>query len=216
MTTNINNRFFAISNIIVLVLILLFIIKNFVSNKSINLYAVYLIIIWILKGIPEKISKYIGMKYKDRCDETDNSITGKMYCLFKNYWPRPEEAKGCGFIDPIFNPDKPSTGGGMPSGHSAHFGLYGTIILLNLIELKINPVNNIHSSIVAMILVVMVMIMVPISRIDINCHTSQQVMIGFSLGVIQGLIFYALERLYLRKFERFSNDREEFYKIFLY
>jgi len=57
--------------------------------------------------------------------------------------------------------------------------------------------------------------LIPLSRYDVNCHTLLQIIVGVILGFVIGFIYYIIERRYLRKYERFANDRIKFYKWIL-
>lgn len=99
---------------------------------------------------------------------------------------RPKGAINCGcFIDEK-NPMKLCKSYGMPSGHSIIAILTATFWTMYILN---NKKNNLLK-VISLIILINFCILVCISRIYLNCHTIQQVIIGVIIGNIFGKISY--------------------------
>jgi membrane-associated phospholipid phosphatase len=105
---------------------------------------------------------------------------------------RPDGATNCGCF---INPDtinQLAVSFGMPSGHSIVAGF-----LLSFVDIYIkeNYKNNTYTYI-SRILLLLFCISIGLSRIVINCHTIQQVLIGLIIGYYLGFFFYKNMKYY--------------------
>ena len=109
----------------------------------------------------------------------------KDYGILLGKGTRPKGASHCGlWKDP---PDYKTKSYGMPSGHSQNASAFGTyMILKNLSDNKGILYNS-------NLLIGYFMLFIPYSRIYLNCHTPQQVIIGSLLGIILGLIAWNIK-----------------------
>tara|TARA_X000001036_G_C20571604_1_gene762886 strand:- start:142 stop:675 length:534 start_codon:yes stop_codon:yes gene_type:complete len=98
---------------------------------------------------------------------------------------RPAGAENCGVIS---NTGKATTYG-MPSGHSQIAAFYSCYSILYLIDMPIEDNMKILFSSLFVILAGWIMY----SRVYLNCHTYQQVIIGGLLGMMFGFIAYSLK-----------------------
>jgi len=97
---------------------------------------------------------------------------------------RPKGAKDCSdFIDPD---NRVSSSYGMPSGHAQTSALFGTFMILMIINERYSNKLKIVKSLVILALTLAIMI----SRVHFNCHTFQQVSVGGIIGVIVGFITF--------------------------
>lgn len=175
------------------------------SKYHMNTYGLYILSGIFVKQIPEKISKVIGGRMLKKCDE-------KKGCGMWELWRRPEGASDCGLFDNLTNKGVKSDTAGMPSGHSTVIAYLATILLLNLIDIKKESNININAYIV---LIALLVLLVPASRVDSGCHTIPQVLAGVTLGFAIGVGYYVLEKTKLRQNETFAQDRAEFYRYFI-
>ena len=97
---------------------------------------------------------------------------------------RPNGAKNCGYF--INCNSKPSTTYGMPSGHSQSTLFFSTYVILNLLNNNFN--NNVK--ILGTLLFTLISLGIMYSRIYLNCHTIQQVIIGGIIGILLGYLYY--------------------------
>lgn len=112
---------------------------------------------------------------------------------------RPKGAKNCsGYV--TFNTVSKSFG--MPSGHSESMGLFTTFWLLYLYDMyKKKGLSSLN--IVGLVFILITGIYVPYSRIVVGCHSVSQVIIGYIVGIILGVISYKIYDIYLEEyFER--------------
>jgi membrane-associated phospholipid phosphatase len=102
---------------------------------------------------------------------------------------RPHGAKKCGMFD-IKRKDE---GYGMPSGHSQYATMFSSYLFLktneDIMDQKIKYI--IQSMLILLALIIMY------SRIHLNCHTTQQVLIGGTIGMFLGKYFYDIKNNYL-------------------
>lgn len=100
---------------------------------------------------------------------------------------RPNGAKNCGYF--IECNAKPSITYGMPSGHSQSTLFFSTYVILNLLN---NDFNN-RIKIIGITLFILISVGIMYSRVYLNCHTIQQVIIGGIIGIILGYLYYTNE-----------------------
>lgn len=106
---------------------------------------------------------------------------------------RPDGAVNCGcFIDKD-NVNKLATSFGMPSGHSIVAGF----IMAFLYKYITDTFSDTFRRNLAYIAVFLFTFTIAISRILLNCHTIQQVIIGFIIGLFLGKISYNKKYLFL-------------------
>ena len=99
---------------------------------------------------------------------------------------RPNGAKYCGLFINEDNLEGKSTSFGMPSGHAASAILTMVFWIYYLINhQKINL-----KTILSIILISIICLSVCLSRILLNCHTIQQVIVGGLFGLLYGFIGY--------------------------
>lgn len=97
---------------------------------------------------------------------------------------RPEGATDCGdFID-VYN--RNSLSYGMPSGHSNFSAFFGLVIILMILDSNYSP--NLKKIKIIIVLIISGIIM--FSRINLGCHTYQQVIMGGLIGSILGYVYF--------------------------
>lgn len=149
-----------------------------------NLYVLVLVLALMSKDIPEAILKSIDWKYNKR----------------------PEGAFDC---------DALNSGGeavgkpGFPSGHTALAVMLATIFLIEYYRQS----KQSQPKPQALIIAIMFAILVPVSRVQMKCHTIIQVMAGALLGIVLGLIFVLLIDPLLCRIGRYSDDKVKFYDL---
>jgi membrane-associated phospholipid phosphatase len=90
----------------------------------------------------------------------------------------------------------------MPSGHSQNAWFLFGFMLLYLINNYKNGKNDTTSQIwlgISISVLFIITITVSISRVYINCHTIQQVIIGGMIGLILGSLAYLLTKYIVEK-----------------
>lgn len=98
---------------------------------------------------------------------------------------RPEGATDCGeFID-IDN--RKSSSYGMPSGHSSFSAFFGIVMIMMILDGKYS--NNIK--IIKVIIVLIISGIIIFSRVNLGCHTFQQVLVGGMIGSSLGYLYYS-------------------------
>jgi len=168
-----------------------------------NVYAVFILACCQAKAIPEQIIKRIGQVQLKKPD----------HAKFWDYWKRPDGACDCRLLQPIQGKRIESTASGMPSGHSTITGLIVATFLLNASEIPVEKRGGAFK--LFMFILLTALFLVPLSRYDVKCHTLPQIIAGVALGFVLAFIFYIVDRSYLRKFDRFNDDRVKFYKWLL-
>lgn len=154
-----------------------------VSVCTLNVFAAVLASLLILKQIPERMFKSIESK-----------------CNI-----RPKSAFDCNMINKGGDASKNP---GFPSGHTTVASMLFTIFLLEYLNRRNSTVVMKVPPIVIVTLVFA--ILVPMARVRLTCHTADQVMGGFILGFIIGVLFeVAIDPLLLR-IPRYSQDKEKF------
>lgn len=97
---------------------------------------------------------------------------------------RPPGASHCGiWKDP---PNYKTKSYGMPSGHAQEATGFATYIILDNLSKGGNILN------ITNIIVIFFALFIPYSRVYLNCHTIQQVIIGGIIGIIMGMIGWHL------------------------
>lgn len=148
-----------------------------------NLYVLVLVLALMSKDIPEALLKSIDWKYNKR-------PKGAFNCNALNSGG---EAEG-----------KP----GFPSGHTALAVMLAAILLIEYYKQ-----HQYQPRAQAVIIAVIFAILVPISRVQMKCHTVIQVIAGALLGIMLALIFTCVIDPLLCKIDRYSTDKAKFYDI---
>lgn len=81
---------------------------------------------------------------------------------------------------------------GMPSGHSQHATAMTILMIMIILGQKSKMVYRVMASIFLIGMAIWVMV----SRVMLNCHNANQVLVGSFIGYIMGLIFYHLMEKY--------------------
>ena len=137
---------------------------------------------YLLFAIALKISSLMNQGLKDFVFK---KIMGSKEFPILGKGTRPKGAKDCGeFID---TDNRKSSSYGMPSGHSNFSAFFGIVMILMIINS--NYSKNIKTIKILIILIISGIIM--FSRINLGCHTSQQVLIGGIIGAILGYFYYS-------------------------
>ena len=159
------------------------------SNYYFILYPIFAFINLIVNKILKKIAKYIYNKFNIK----SLPLIGQGI--------RPKGAINCGVIPS----QKISKSFGMPSGHSQNAWFLFGFLLLYLINNYKKEKNNTMSKIwfgIAISILFIISLSVSISRVYVNCHTIQQVIIGSTIGLILGLLAYLLTKHIVEKIEK--------------
>ena len=159
------------------------------SNYYFILYPIFAFINLIVNKILKKIAKYIYNKFNIK----SLPLIGQGI--------RPKGAINCGVIPS----QKISKSFGMPSGHSQNAWFLFGFLLLYLINNYKKEKNNTMSKIwfgIAISILFIISLSVSISRVYVNCHTIQQVIIGSTIGLILGLLAYLLTKYIVEKIEK--------------
>jgi len=97
------------------------------------------------------------------------------------------DVSGNGFKDCI-----ETFGIGMPSGHSQHATAMTVIMIMIILAQKSKMIYRV----MAIIFLIGMATWVMVSRVMLNCHNTNQVLIGSFIGYIMGLIYYYLMEKY--------------------
>lgn len=97
---------------------------------------------------------------------------------------RPTGAKYCGLFISESNLSGKSTSFGMPSGHSAS----AILTLIFWVYYVWNKNNKNLRTLLSIILIVLICLSICVSRVLLNCHTIQHVLVGGLIGLCYGLI----------------------------
>ena len=92
---------------------------------------------------------------------------------------RPKNAKNCGII----SDGKKSTSYGMPSGHSQAIGFF-------LADRLTGGYSMLYKIIVSVICIIFIT-----SRVRLNCHTPQQIIVGTFLGFLAYQVYLAISSM---------------------
>ena len=115
---------------------------------------------------------------------------------------RPPGAKNCGlFRDNFFNPTikpKLATSYGFPSGHSQSAGYFMTFIHEHFSNNSLIYISSLLYS-----------LYIPYTRIELNCHTYQQVIFGYLFGILTYYLFEYVQKLINKIIYNMKNNKEE-------
>jgi membrane-associated phospholipid phosphatase len=159
------------------------------SNYYFILYAVFAFINGIINQILKYVVKYLYNKF--------NIISLPLI----GQGIRPKGAVNCGAIPS----QKISKSFGMPSGHSQNAWFLFGFMLLYLINNYKKEKNDTTSQIwfgVKISVLFIIALSVSISRVYVNCHTIQQIIIGSMIGLILGCLGYLLTKYIVEKIEK--------------
>ena len=95
---------------------------------------------------------------------------------------RPFGAKKCG----ISNISRKNEGYGMPSGHSQIATMFSTYVFLK----TENDILEQTTKYIIQSILILLALFIMYSRIHLNCHTIQQVLMGGSIGIFLGYYVY--------------------------
>ena len=90
---------------------------------------------------------------------------------------------------------------GMPSGHSQSAWFMFTFLVLYLIDKYKSSKSGYQLKLIkkwimyTIIFLLMITIFISYSRVKVNCHTIEQVILGGVLGIIFGFIFYKISKI---------------------
>ena len=90
---------------------------------------------------------------------------------------------------------------GMPSGHSQSAWFMFTFLVLYLIDKYKSSKSGYQLKLIkkwimyTIIFLLMITIFISYSRVKVNCHTKEQVILGGILGIIFGFIFYKISKI---------------------
>ena len=99
---------------------------------------------------------------------------------------RPNGAKYCGLFIDENNLEGKSTSFGMPSGHA----MMSILTMVFWLSYFYNKNEKNIRTYISMILIIIITLSICYSRIILNCHTIQQVIVGGLFGILFGLIGY--------------------------
>lgn len=108
--------------------------------------------------------------------------------------PRPKGAKNCSSV--ITKNDILSKTYGMPSGHSQIIGFIIGFWIFYIID-KYNQYSLKNK--IGFLIILLLLIYICISRILIGCHTINQVIVGYIIGLLFGISCYKIYQLYDNK-----------------
>ena len=112
---------------------------------------------------------------------------------------RPDGAKNCSLFITEKNFNKLSTSLGMPSGHTQLAFSSATYLILYLLENQ--PKTN--KRLFSIAFVIFIAIVAGLSRIQFNCHTFQQVIVGGLFGILYGYLGFKT----MKKIKLYNNKR---------
>jgi len=99
---------------------------------------------------------------------------------------------------PVNEPGNCGDSYGMPSGHSQFAWFFSTFWVLYIYYN--NTFKNKTSNILSIVSLILLALIVSISRVYINCHTTNQVLIGGLIGIIIGCVsFLCVKKMILPK-----------------
>jgi membrane-associated phospholipid phosphatase len=154
---------------------------------SFNHYLILFSILAILNGILNCILKIIFKILYIKLGSIDLPLLGRGI--------RPTGAQNCSDMPTLSNFVKKATSFGMPSGHSQNAWFFFTFISLYIYHQYKNKPHNIYNQMTAFILIIILFIIstfISYSRVKINCHSTNQVIIGGIIGAILGIFGYLL------------------------
>lgn len=147
-----------------------------------NIYIGIIASFFILKQIPEKILK--------------KNITGSIS-------NRPDNAVDCNMInkggDASWKP-------GFPSGHSTIASFFCFFLLYQFMRYNRDYNKKVY---ILPIIGILLIVLVPYSRVKLSCHTKEQVYGGILLGFLLFLLFIYLEKKVFMNIQKYKNDRKK-------
>lgn len=196
----------SVAKIISLTQSILFLGLAFFSATRFNTYTAMITSLILIKFIPEMVMKLIGKHYIKKCSRgNDCNFISKTYA---DYSKRPREANDCG----VLNSGGPTQQAGMPSGHSITSGMISWIVGFECIDRKS---SHERLPIGLLVAVIIISVLVPMSRVDLKCHTTFQTVVGNYLGALLAFIFRIFEQKVLNKNLRYIEDKKKFYDLFI-
>lgn len=182
-----------------------------------NSYAAFLVAILLGKQIPEKVIKHLGKKAFDVCGlkkhgqkfSYDCPSAASEYRLELSR--RPADANDCNMINSGSNA---SLNPGMPSGHTTVVSFLFFTVLLNWMHMY--QKDRASAPTFLFIIVSILQALVPLARVKLHCHTTQQVLGGFILGLTLAIVFAIIEHYALIRMPRYVADKENFYRSFVW
>jgi hypothetical protein len=105
---------------------------------------------------------------------------------------------------------------GFPSGHTTCQYLYFTLHLLNMINVKNQKRKLNLRSWVLMVLFTVLVILTPVARVQLKCHTKVQVMAGVVVGICLGAVAFAVSQKLVHTYPRFQQAYLNFYSEPIY
>ncbi len=182
-----------------------------------NSYAGALGAMLLMKQFPEKIFKYFGDKHIKHCNLqriSDKTYKHKCHEGSDSFWldvvRRPAGATNCNMVN--LGGDVSVTKSGMPSGHAT---VSSFIFTTFLIEAIIRQQSGQKVPVVLVVYSSILMLLIGFARHDLGCHTSLQIVSGMILGMVLALVFFGLEKVWLLKYPRYSEDKDKFYDLFI-
>ena len=163
------------------------------SNYYFILYGIFAYLNLIINKILKYIAKFIYNKF----DIKSLPIIG--------LGVRPKGAVNCSAIPYQKGYITKSKSFGMPSGHSQNAWFLFGFMLLYLINNYKNEKNDTMEKFLFGLKISVLFIIalsISISRVYINCHTVQQVIIGGIIGLIIGCLAYLLTKYIVEKIEK--------------
>jgi len=101
---------------------------------------------------------------------------------------------------------------GMPSGHTSILTMYFVIQLCNVLYIKYKLKQNVNSRSIALLSIFSVLVLtIGIARVGLKCHTTEQVIGGYFLGIILGIIAFYVSIVLCKKYPKFNDSFINFY-----
>lgn len=183
-----------------------------------NSYAGALGSMILLKQIPEKIIKYFGDQHIKNCNLRYNkSGTGYTHSchsgwssFFLDLVRRPAHASNCSMING--GGDVSIKKSGFPSGHATVTSFIFTTFLIESVK-RYKSKNSIP--IALLIYSTILLLLIPLARTDLNCHSGKQVIAGLILGGVIAICYEKIESIWLIKYQRYADDKKKFYDMFV-
>jgi len=105
---------------------------------------------------------------------------------------------------------------GFPSGHTTCQYLYFTLHLLNMINVKNQKRKLNLRSWVLMVLFTVLVILTPVARVQLKCHTTVQVVAGVVVGIGLGAVAFAVSQKLVHTYPKFQQAYLNFYSEPIY
>ncbi len=156
---------------------------------SFNHYLILFSILAVLNGVLNCILKIIFKTLYIKLGTIDLPFLGRGI--------RPIGAQNCSDMPTMSNFVKKATSFGMPSGHSQNAWFFFTFISFYIYnQYKKKPFNIYRqiTTIITIFILLMTATFISYSRVKINCHSTNQVIVGGIIGAILGIFGYLLTR----------------------